>query len=52
MNKKHIGASVFEDIKQWEKDPAFKKTVKEHVEKVKGPVKRLYIKTSTPAEPL
>jgi DNA-binding XRE family transcriptional regulator len=35
MNKKHIGASVFDDIKQWEKDPAFKKAVDEHVEKAK-----------------
>lgn len=36
LSKKHIGASVFEDIKQWEKDPAFKKAVKEHVEKAKS----------------
>jgi len=35
MNKKHIGVSVFEDINRWEKDPAFKKAVKEHVEKAK-----------------
>lgn len=35
MNKKHIGASVFEDINRWEKDPAFKQAVKEHVEKAK-----------------
>jgi DNA-binding XRE family transcriptional regulator len=35
MNKKHFGASVLKDIKCWEKDPAFKKAVEEHVEKAK-----------------
>jgi hypothetical protein len=35
VKKKHIGASVFEDVKQWEKDAAFKLAVKEHVEKAK-----------------
>ena len=35
MNKKHIGTSVFEDVKRWEKDPVFKKAVEEHVEKAK-----------------
>jgi hypothetical protein len=35
MNKKHIGASVFEDVKRWEKDPAFKKAVKQQVESAK-----------------
>jgi DNA-binding XRE family transcriptional regulator len=35
MNKKHIGSSVFETIKEWEKDPVFRKAVDEHVEKAK-----------------
>lgn len=35
MNRKHIGASVFEDIERWEKDPGFRNAVKEHVEKAK-----------------
>jgi DNA-binding XRE family transcriptional regulator len=35
MNKEHIGSSVFETIKEWEKDPAFRKAVNEHVEKAK-----------------
>lgn len=34
MNRKHIGASVFEDIKKWEKeDPTFRKAVDEYKEK-------------------
>ena len=36
MNKEHIGASVFEDVKRWEKNTAFKKAAKEHVEKAKS----------------
>lgn len=36
MNRKHIGASVFDDVKQWKKaDPAFGKAVDEYVEKAK-----------------
>ena len=36
MNKKHIGASFFDDVKRWEKDnPTFRKAVDEHIEKVK-----------------
>jgi ribosome-binding protein aMBF1 (putative translation factor) len=36
MNKKHIGASVFNDVKRWKKDnPAFRKAVDEYVEKAK-----------------
>lgn len=35
MNKKYIGSSVFETIKEWEKDPVFRKAVDEHVEKAK-----------------
>jgi DNA-binding XRE family transcriptional regulator len=36
MNKKHLGASFFEDVKKWEKeDPAFRKKVDEYIEKKK-----------------
>jgi DNA-binding XRE family transcriptional regulator len=35
MNRKHIGASAFETIEEWEKDPAFRKAVDEHVEKAR-----------------
>lgn len=35
MNKKHIGSNVMDTIKEWEKSPAFKKTVNEHIEKAK-----------------
>lgn len=34
MKNKHLGASVFEDIKRWEKaDPSFRKAVDEYKEK-------------------
>ena len=36
MNKKHIGSSFFEDVKQWEMDdPGFRQRVNEQVEKRK-----------------
>ncbi len=35
MNRKHIGSNVMETIREWEKDPAFKKAVDEYVEKAK-----------------
>ena len=35
MNRKHIGSNVMETIREWEKDPAFKKAVEEHIEKAK-----------------
>jgi DNA-binding XRE family transcriptional regulator len=36
MNRKNIGASVFDDIDRWKKEsPAFKNAVEEHVEKAK-----------------
>src|SRR4030043_320183 len=36
MNKKHIGSSIFDDVKRWEKEsPDFRKSVREHIEKVK-----------------
>lgn len=34
MNKKHIGGSFFDDVKQWEAaDPGFREKVNEHIEK-------------------
>lgn len=35
MNRKHIGSNVMETIREWEKDPVFKKAVDEYVEKAK-----------------
>ena len=35
MKKTHIGSNVMETIKEWEKDPAYKKAVEEHIEKAK-----------------
>jgi DNA-binding XRE family transcriptional regulator len=36
MTRKHIGSSVFDDVKKWEnQDPGFRKKVEEYVEKVK-----------------
>jgi DNA-binding XRE family transcriptional regulator len=35
MNKKHIGSSVLNHIREKEKDPAFKKAFDEHLEKAK-----------------
>lgn len=36
MNKKHIGNSVFDDIKKWEaEDPDFRRRVNEQIEKRK-----------------
>lgn len=35
MNRKHIGSSVMVTIKEWEKDPTFRKAVNEHVEKAR-----------------
>jgi len=35
MRNKHIGSNVIDTITEWEKDPAFKKAVDEHIEKAK-----------------
>ena len=36
MNKKHIGGSFFDDVKEWErKDPDFRRRVNEQIEKRK-----------------
>lgn len=35
MNRRHIGSNVIETVRKWEKDPAFKKAVEEHIEKAK-----------------
>jgi DNA-binding XRE family transcriptional regulator len=35
MNRKHIGSNVMETVRKWEKDPAFKNSVEEYVEKAK-----------------
>jgi HTH-type transcriptional regulator / antitoxin HipB len=35
MNKKHIGSSVLDHIKEMEKDPVFKKAFDEHIEKAR-----------------
>jgi DNA-binding XRE family transcriptional regulator len=35
MNRKHIGSNVMETIREWEKNPVFKKNVDEYVEKAK-----------------
>jgi DNA-binding XRE family transcriptional regulator len=33
MKKEHVGRSFFEDVKEWEKSPSFRKAVEEHKER-------------------
>jgi DNA-binding XRE family transcriptional regulator len=35
MKNNHVGPSFFDDVKEWEKSPTFRKAVEEHKEKAK-----------------